>query len=157
MSENRGIIPMVEYAVINSEPDEVREIFKRYGSCRVSNFGAVCRFRGPEMVKVLCENVPQTGEFNEPRLLDTINGGAVFWMLNISEESPVGRKFIRLPQNIKRADGKVLEQIPDSERAEVLKYLCENGKSTVLNRPSCCIFRFSLMMSLFSANLKSLA
>ena len=150
MSDYVGAAARLEEAVINMEPDEVRELYKKIGYVEFSAkaLGLACRFREVEMVKALCEcgasfDIPQTDEAEEkyhvysgPKYANYRSEFALY-LLNITKQIKgacccKGLKFLK---QIEREDKKKLKQIPDSERAEVLKYLCENAEKLSF-RPS---------------------
>lgn len=151
MSDYVGAAARIEGAVINMEPDEVRELYKKIGYIEFSAkaLGLACRFRGIEMVKALCESgatfdIPQTDEAEEKyhvysgsKKYDNYRSEFSLYLLNILKQIKgacccKGLKFLK---QIERDDKKKLKQISDSERAEVLKYLCENAEKLSF-RPS---------------------
>lgn len=151
MSDYLGAAARLEEAVINMEPDELRELYKKIGFVEFSAkaLGLACRFRGVEMVKALCEcgasfDIPQTDEAEEKyhvysgsKKYDNYRSDFALYLLNITKQIKgacccKGLKFLK---QIERADKKKLKQIPDNERAEVLKFLCENAEKLSF-RPS---------------------
>lgn len=150
MSDYVGAAARLEGAVINMEPDELRELYKKIGYAEFSAkaLGLACRFRGVEMVRALCEcgasfDIPQTDEAEEKyhvysgRKYDNYRSDFALYLLNITKQIKgacccKGLKFLK---QIERDDKKKLKQIPDSERAEVLKYLCGNAEKLSF-RPS---------------------
>lgn len=150
MSDYVGAAARLEEAVINMEPDELRELYKKIGYAEFSAkaLGLACRFRGVEMVKALCEcgatfDIPQTDEAEEKyhvysgRKYDNYRSDFALYLLNITKQIKgacccKGLKFLK---QIEREDKKKLKLVSDSERAEVLKYLCENAEKLSF-RPS---------------------
>lgn len=143
MSDYVGAAARLEEAVINMEPDEVRELYKKIGHIEFSAkaLGLACRFRGIGMVKALCESgatfdIPHD-EAAENKYhvysgvkYDNYRSDFALYLLNITKQIKgacccKGLKFLK---QIERDDKKKLKQISDSERAEVLKYLCENAE-----------------------------
>lgn len=143
MSDNISAVERLENAVINMEPEELRELYGKLGHVDFSAkaLGLACRFRGVDMVKALCEcgatfDIPQDEASEE---LYKVYSGVKYenyrsefalYLLNITKKIPGACccKGLKLLKQIEREDKKKLKQIPDSERAEVLKYICENAE-----------------------------
>ena len=150
MNDYEGAAAKLEEAVINMEPEELREFYAGLGHVDFSAkaLGLACRFRGVETVKTLCEcgatfDIPYNEETEN---LYHVYSGMKFenyrsdfsmYLLKITKKIPGACccKGLKLVKQIERQDKKKLKQIPDSERAEVLKYLCENAEKLSF-RPS---------------------
>ena len=143
MSNNIEAVEQLENAVVNMDPEELREFYKSLGNVDFSAkaLGLACRFRGADMVKALCEcgatfDIPQDEASEE---LYHVYSGVKYenyrsefalYLLNITKQikGACCCKGLKLLKQIECRDKKKLKQIPDSERAEVLKYLCENAE-----------------------------
>lgn len=132
----------LEEAVINSDPDELRALYKKIGYVEFSAraLGYACRFRGVDTVRALCEcgatfHIPKE-EAVESRYhvysgvkYGNYRSNFALYLLNIPKQIKgscccKGLKFLK---QIERTDKKKLKPIYDDERAEVLKYLCGNS------------------------------
>lgn len=143
MSDNIGTAEQLENAVINMEPEELRELYKKIGNVDFSAkaLGLACRFRGSEMVRALCEcgatfDIPRDEE-SENRYhvysgvkYDNYRSDFSLYLLNITKQikGACCCKGLKPVKQIEREDKKKLKQITDSERAEVLEYLIENAE-----------------------------
>ena len=143
-------VEQLENAVINNTPEEVRELYKSLGDVEFSAraLGIACRFRGVEMVKALCEcgatfDIPKNEEVEKQFRVysgvkyENYRSDFSLYLLNITKHIPGACccKGLKLVKQLARQDNIKLKQIPDSERAEVLKYLCENAEKLSF-RPS---------------------
>ncbi|MCH5196218.1 MAG: leucine-rich repeat domain-containing protein [Oscillospiraceae bacterium] len=143
MNDYTGAAARLEEAVINMEPDELRELYKEIGYVDFSAkaLGLACRFRGADMVKALCEcgatfAIPQNEEAENlyhvysGMKYENYRSNFAMYLLNITKQikGACCCKGIKLLKQTERNDKKKLKQISDSERAEVLKYLCENAE-----------------------------
>lgn len=139
--ENKAEI--LEQAVINGTPEEIAETFRELGYIEMTAraLGTACRFRGLEAVKTLVEcgatfEIPKD-EGVEARYhcyagmkWDNYRSSFVLYLLNITKhiKGACCFKGLKLLKQTARKDKKFLKLIPDSERAAVLKYLCENAE-----------------------------
>lgn len=143
MSEYIGIAAQLEEAVINMEPDELRDLYGNIGHVDLSAkaLGLACRFRGADMVKALCEcgatfDIPRDEEAESFYHVysgvkyENYRSDFSLYLLNITKQikGACCCKGLKLLKQIERQDKRKLKQIPDSERAEVLRYLCENAE-----------------------------
>ena len=151
MSDYEGAAARLEEAVINMEPDEVRELYKKIGFVEFSAkaLGLACRFRGVEMLKVLLDcgatfDIRQTEEFEEKYGVysglkyENYRSDFALYLLNVTKKIPgccSCKKGLKFQKQVTRDDNKKLKQISDSERAEVVKFLCANAEKLSF-RPS---------------------
>lgn len=139
--ENKADI--LENAVINGSSEELVKIFKELGYIEMTAraLGLACRFRGAETVKALAENgatfkIPKT-EDAERRYhcysgtkQSNYRSNYALYLLNISKhiKGACCCKGLKLNKQAARRDKTFLNQLTDGERAEVLRYLCENAE-----------------------------
>lgn len=139
--ENKAEI--LEQAVINSPLEELVKTYKELGYIEMTAraLGTACRFRGLETVKTLVDcgatfDVP-TAEGAEERYhcysgtkWDNYRTNYSLYLLNITKhiKGACCCKGLKLLKQVKKDDKTALKLLPDSERAEVLKYLCENAE-----------------------------
>lgn len=139
--ENKAEI--LEQAVINSPLEELVKTYKELGYIEMTAraLGTACRFRGLETVKTLVDcgatfDVP-TAEGAEERYhcysgtkWDNYRTNYSLYLLNITKhiKGACCCKGLKLLKQVKKDDKTALKFLPDSERAEVLKYLCENAE-----------------------------
>lgn len=139
--ENKAEI--LERAAINNTPAELAEIYKELGYIEMTAraLGTACRFCGVETVKALVDcgatfDIPK-GEIAERRYhyysgMKWANYRTDFslYLLNITKQikGACCCKGLKLLKQAKRDDKTALKILPDGERAEVLKYLCENAE-----------------------------
>lgn len=154
--ENKAEI--LEQAVINSSLEELVKTRKELGYIEMTAraLGTACRFRGLETVKTLVEcgatfDIPHD-EYVENRYhcysgmkYDNYRSNFALYLLNITKhiKGACCFKGLKLLKQVPRQDKGYLKLLPDSERAEILKYLCEN-KGKISFDPSemlyCAIF-----------------
>lgn len=137
--ENKAEI--LERAVINDDPKELARVFGDLGEIEMTAraLGTACRFCGVETVKALVEQgatffIPQN-EGAEQRYhcysgmkYANYRSNFALYLLNITRQIKgacccKGLKFLK---KAAKSDGKFRNMLPDSERAEVLKYLFDN-------------------------------
>lgn len=139
--ENKAEI--LEQAVINSPLEELVKTYKELGYIEMTAraLGTACRFRGLETVKTLVEcgaafDVP-TAEGVESRYhcysgtkWNNYRTNYSLYLLNITKhiKGACCCKGLKLLKQVKKDDRTALTLLPDSERAKVLKYLCENAE-----------------------------
>ncbi len=141
MSDNLKASETLEEAVVNMQPEEIRALYKKLGNVEFSAkaLGLACRFRGVETVKALCEcgasfDIPANEEAEQ---LYGVYSGMKYanyrsdfslYLLNITKQikGACCCKGLKFSKQIERSDKKKLGLLSDGERAEVLKYLCEN-------------------------------
>lgn len=113
---------------------------ERFEDISARALALACRFRGIEIVKTLCgcgaafEPSPMRQydlyyEEYDPHMKDGYQPPNHYLLLLNIEKKIQGSDScykVEFPRRIKLKNGKTIRQIPDSERAEVLKYLCEN-------------------------------
>ena len=133
---------LLEQAVINKTPDEVREIFKELGTVDMTAraLGIACRYVGSDMVKALAESgakfsFPRHEEieriyhcFADINFMGWLTNYALM-LLDIFRGDLRGVSSIKglnLFKKIPRDNGKPLPILPRDERLVVLKYLYEN-------------------------------
>ena len=129
----------LEYAVLTRTPWEVAELCKdlREGenSCRA--LGLACRYRGMEYVKALVEN-GATFRYIKP---ENNMGGyytIYYWLSPLEQSRPLRRAYFTNSDTcfsneaqLANANGDIVKTIPTlpiEERAEIVKYLCENSE-----------------------------
>lgn len=140
----------LDLAVLTKTPREVAEICKRLteseNSCRA--LGLACRFRGMEYVKALVEN-GATFKYTKP---ENNMGGfytIYYWLSPLEMSRPLRRAYFTNSDTcfsnevqLTNSEGKVvktLSPLPIEQRAEIVRYLCEN-KERVLLEPGELLF-----------------
>lgn len=139
--ENKAEI--LESAVINDSSEDIVKTFKELGYIEMTAraLGTACRFRGLETVKTLVDcgatfDIPKT-EDAERRYhcysgtkQSNYRSNYALYLLNISKhiKGACCCKGLKLAKQAARQDKTFLKQLPDSERALVLGYLCENAE-----------------------------
>lgn len=151
----------LEYAALNLSPEEIAKTYARIGRVEYSAraLGTACRFRGAECVRALVEggasfNAPLTnymyqtygsyGDDLSVMLLDNFPDKGVTY-------------FVVLPQiygSVKKADGTELLPLPFEERAETVRYLCENGQSAAFDAGELLFYSIAVGDERMSAVLK---
>lgn len=134
---------ILESAVINGSPEEVSQTFKELGYIEMTAraLGLACRFRGVDMVKVLVENgatfdIPQNENVENQfhcyagTKWKNYRTNYSLYLLNITKQikGACCCKGLKLTKKAARRDKTFLNQLTDGERAEVLRYLCENAE-----------------------------
>lgn len=135
---------ILEKAVINETPEEVGRIFKELGAVDMNAraLGIACRFCGVEAVKALVEegatfNIPNDVEIEQQyhcysgakyESYDNYRTNYALYLLNISRhiKGAVCCKGLLMRVKAERDGKPALKQLPDIERAKVLKYLYDN-------------------------------
>ena len=134
---------ILEQAVINEHLKALEWIFYDMGNVEMTAraLGLACRFCGVETVKVLVEggasfSIPQNKETE--RLYHCYSGmkyanyrtNYALYLLNITRQIKGATccKGLKFPKRTAKNDRKYRVLLPDSERAEVLRYLCKTGK-----------------------------
>lgn len=138
--ENKADI--LEQAVINGSLEKLVKTYKELGYIEMTAraLGLACRFRGAELVRGL---IVLGAAFDFPKSEELENryhcySGMKYhnyrsdfslYLLNIRKQikGACCCKGLKLSQKAARRDKTFLEQLPDSERGEVLKVLCENA------------------------------
>ncbi|MDE6726707.1 MAG: leucine-rich repeat domain-containing protein [Oscillospiraceae bacterium] len=139
--ENKAEI--LEQAVINNRLDELVKTYKELGHIEMTAraLGTACRFCGLEKVKTLVDcgatfDIPKD-ESAEKRYhcyagmkWDNYRTNYSLYLLNITKQikGACCCKGLKPLKQIKKDDKTTLKFLPDSERTEVLKYLCENAE-----------------------------
>lgn len=134
---------ILEHAVINSSLEELVKTYKELGYIEMTAraLGLACRFRGAEVVKTLVEH-GATFDFPKSEELErryhcysgmkyhNYRSDFSLYLLNITKQikGACCCKGLKPLKQIKKDDKTALKTLPDSERAEVLKYLCENAE-----------------------------
>lgn len=141
MSDDLKVSETLEEAVVNMQPDEIRALYKKLGNVEFSAkaLGIACRFRGVETVRTLCEcgatfDIPKNEEAEQRygvysgMKYANYRSDFSLYLLNLTKQikGACCCKGLKPLKQIDRADGKKLGLLPDKERAEVLKYLCDN-------------------------------
>lgn len=139
--ENKAEI--LEQAVINSPLEELVKTYKELGYIEMTAraLGTACRFRGLETVKTLVdcgatfdipivEGVESRYHCYSGTKWDNYRTNYSLYLLNITKhiKGACCCKGLKLLKQVKKDDKTALKFLPDSERAEVLKYLCENAE-----------------------------
>ena len=140
---------LLEQAVVNKSPDEVRELLKELGTVDMTAraLGIACRYVGLDMVKALAEggakfSFPATEDIEKTyhcyadvkfqgwltnyalMLLDIFRG-------DLSGVSSI--KGLGLFKKTPREQGKPLPILPVKERIGILRFLCENKETLRFN------------------------
>ncbi|MCM1167593.1 MAG: leucine-rich repeat domain-containing protein [Ruminococcus sp.] len=134
---------LLERAVLNETPEQLAETYRELGYIEMTAraLGLACRFCGVEKVRALAEcgaafDVPE-GEAAERRYhcysgMKYANYRSNFslYLLKIFKhiKGACCCKGLKLVKQAATADKKYLPFLPDGERLEVLRYLCENAE-----------------------------
>ena len=139
--ENKAEI--LENAVINGPLEELVKTYKELGYIEMTAraLGTACRFCGLETVKTLVDCGATFGipivEGVESRYhcyagmkWSNYRTNYALYLLNITKQikGACCCKGLKLLKQVKKDDKTALKFLPDRERAEVLKYLCENAE-----------------------------
>lgn len=135
--------PFLENMVLLDTPQELAALCKLLrkdeNSCRA--LGLACRFRGLEYVKALVENGAnfkyirpegQGGYFSIYYWLAPLEMNQTLRSAYFINSDPCFSSVIQLT-NVKGAAVKTLKALPIEERAEIVKYLCENSERVQLD------------------------
>lgn len=135
--------PFLENMVLLDTPQELAALCKLLrkdeNSCRA--LGLACRFRGLEYVKALVENGAnfkyirpegQGGYFSIYYWLAPLEVNQTLRSAYFINSDPCFSSVIQLT-NVKGAAVKTLKALPIEERAEIVKYLCENSERVQLD------------------------
>lgn len=135
--------PFLENMVLLDTPQELaalcKPLRKDENSCRA--LGLACRFRGLEYVKALVENGAnfkyirpegQGGYFSIYYWLAPLEMNQTLRSAYFINSDPCFSSVIQLT-NVKGAAVKTLKALPIEERAEIVKYLCENSERVQLD------------------------
>lgn len=135
--------PFLENMVLLDTPQELAALCKLLrkdeNSCRA--LGLACRFRGLEYVKALVENGAnfkyirpegQGGYFSIYYWLAPLEVNQALRSAYFINSDPCFSSVIQLT-NVKGAAVKTLKALPIEERAEIVKYLCENSERVQLD------------------------
>lgn len=135
--------PFLENMVLLDTPQELATLCKLLrkdeNSCRA--LGLACRFRGLEYVKALVENGAnfkyirpegQGGYFSIYYWLAPLEMNQTLRSAYFINSDPCFSSVIQLT-NVKGAAVKTLKALPIEERAEIVKYLCENSERVQLD------------------------
>lgn len=132
----------LERAVINSSAGELSRIYDGLGEVEMPApaLGLACRFRGPDVVRVLIQK-GATFDFPSKRRIEETYGcyfgrkcgnyrtNYSLYLLKVFEEDLRGAycfKGMALGQSAERETGEALEFLADDERVKVLRCLLEN-------------------------------
>lgn len=135
--------PFLENMVLLDTPQELaafcKLLRKDENSCRA--LGLACRFRGLEYVKALVENGAnfkyirpegQGGYFSIYYWLAPLEVNQTLRSAYFINSDPCFSSVIQLT-NVRGAAVKTLKTLPIEERAEIVKYLCENSERVQLD------------------------
>lgn len=135
--------PFLENMVLLDTPQELAALCKLLrkdeNSCRA--LGLACRFRGLEYVKALVENGAnfkyirpegKGGYFSIYYWLAPLEMNQTLRSAYFINSDPCFSSVIQLT-NVKGAAVKTLKALPIEERAEIVKYLCENSERVQLD------------------------
>ena len=163
---------LLEQAVINKTPDEVREIFKELGTVDMTAraLGIACRYVGSDMVKALAESgakfsFPRHEEieriyhcFADINFMGWLTNYALM-LLDIFRGDLRGVSSIKglnLFKKIPRDNGKPLPILPRDERLVVLKYLYENREKVDFDFEEFLFISYFVKADEFISDLKEL-
>lgn len=128
-------VQKLEYAVINSSPEEIAEVYAEVGSVEYSAraLAVACRFRGVDCVRALVEG---GASFDAPftqYMFETYDSYyddlPVILLDNFPDKSiPYFYVTPKIYKSVKRADGTALMPLPFDKRVETADYLCEHGE-----------------------------
>lgn len=146
-------VTALESAVVNSSPEETERIYKSLGNVEFTAraLGLACRFCGLDTVKALVENGatfefahtedierdykcyagdvnPEHGSYhisNFSLMLLTFNTKALSGSYTV--------KGVNMKNSYSADNGKKLKLLPESERAEIIKYLFSNKESAAFD------------------------
>lgn len=151
--ENVAKVKELEHAAVNLAAGDISEVCARLGQVKLSAraLGLACRYREVDCVRALVEggatfDTPKKREEKmlyhaySPTKYDFHHSNYSIYLLNIDKklEGSYCAKSMRFPTSVKV--GKMrLTMLPDSERAKVLKYLCET-KEKCSFKPSELLF-----------------
>ncbi len=134
---------ILEDAVINESAADIADVYKALGYVEFSAraLGLACRFRGAEIVRLLIGfgatfDFPKTEDAERLYHVTAGFGWSNYrsdfslYLLDIAKQikGACCCKGLKLAKNVKRLDKSTLKMLPDSERAEVLRVLCENAE-----------------------------
>lgn len=130
----------LEYAALNLSPEEIAETYARIGSVEFSAraLAIACRFRGVECVRALVEG---GASFETPftnYMIQTYGSYGDDLAVMLLDNFPDSRVtyFVvthQIYRSVKKADGTELLPLPFEQRAETVRYLCQNGQSAAFD------------------------
>lgn len=151
----------LEYAALNLPPEEIAETYARIGSVEFSAraLAIACRFRGVECVRALVEG---GASFETPftnYMIQTYGSYGDDLAVMLLDNFPDSRVtyFVVTHQiygSVKKADGTEMLPLPFEERAETVRYLCENGQSAAFDAGELLFYSIAVGDERMSAVLK---
>lgn len=136
-------VERLETSVIQDTPAELAKVCREIGNAGFTAraLGLACRFRGLDTVKVLVEcgatfDIPKDENIENQfhcyagTKWENYRSNYSLYLLNITKQikGACCCKGLKLLKQVKKDDKTALKFLPDSERAEVLSYLCENAE-----------------------------
>lgn len=136
-------VEKLEESVIRDTPAELAKVCRELGKVDFTAraLGLACRFRGIDTVKTLVEcgatfDIPKDDNIEKQfhcyagTKWDNYRSSYSLYLLNITKQikGACCCKGLKLLKQVKKDDKTVLKLLPDGERAEVLRYLCENAE-----------------------------
>lgn len=154
-------VAKLEYAALNLPPEEIAETYARIGSVEFSAraLAIACRFRGVECVRALVES---GASFETPftnYMIQTYGSYGDDLAVMLLDNFPDSRVtyFVVTHQiygSVKKADGTEMLPLPFEERAETVRYLCENGQSAAFDAGELLFYSLAVGDERMSAVLK---
>lgn len=166
--KNKELTPVqkvrkLEYAVLNSSPDEIARVYSEVGKVELSAraLGIACRYRGVECVKALVEGGASFSVITDDYMVQTYGIYGEDYPVMLLENFPdkgidVFVDSPKIYKSIRRANGTKLLPLPFEKRAETVRYLCEHREETAFKSGDLLYYAILSKDEQMTAELKNL-